>query len=135
MVDISCHSLTMKILIRMYILNLLHYYNVASFFINHHPFLQSNSTIYVCVIKCILLEQTAPHILWPMIWSIDNFRSASLLRQGNTQQSDTPKYMHIVCIRIFTYIRNQLDLVIVEMITLAGSANQCCFSIGFILLV
>ena len=41
------------------------------------------------------------------------------LGRGNTQQSGTPKHMYTVCIRMFTYIRSQIDLVIVKVITLA----------------
>ena len=35
--------------------------------------------IYECAIKN---RKTAPHILWPMIWPIGSFRSASSSRQG-----------------------------------------------------
>ena len=51
------------------------------------------------------------------------------LGRRNKQQSDTPKHVHTVCIRLFTYIATQkqilkFDLVIAEVFTLAPPCLQ-----------
>lgn len=52
--------------------------------------------IYVYAIRMYFRDkQLATHILWPIIWSIGSFRSASLSRQGeHTPQRYTQAHAH-----------------------------------------
>ena len=75
--------------------------------------------IYVCAIKCILDTSTTLIFYGLRSGPLATLGVLAYLGVENTQQSDTPKHMRTVCIRMFTYIHSQLDLVIVEVITLA----------------